>query len=195
MYVKNERGEYRTVDSPIEGAVHYKWISGNTYERVDVGSGSSGAGGDDSWKDWKSSTPVGEQKSEGYTRKVEVRGRFDEADHERERERIRREGLDVLDIRYRTRQDEHDPWAQSSGWSSSGWTSGWRGSRSDPRWESEALESRRVPSRWEWGGWSGGAGRDYGGEHGDAPLSFSNGNESAVRKRMAFKRNRNGDLV
>ena len=43
------------------------------------------------------------------TRKVEVRGRFEEADHERERERVRREGPDVLDIRYRPRQDEHDP--------------------------------------------------------------------------------------
>ena len=143
LYVKNERGEYKTVDSPIQGAVHYKWISGSTYERVDVGSGSSGAGGDESWKAWKTSTPVGEQKSEGYARKVEVRGRYAEADHERERERIQREGIEVLDIRCRTRQDEQDLWAQSSGWGSSEWTSGWRGSRSDPggslrRWRAGA---------------------------------------------------------
>ena len=160
MYVKNERGEYKAVDSPIEGAVRYKWISGNTYEKVDVGSGSSGAGRDESWTDWESFAPVGEQRSDGYARKVEMRGRYDEADHERERERVQREGLEVLDIRYKTKRDEHDPWAQSSGWSSFDWTSGWRGSRSDPRWESEALESRRVPSRWERGGWSSGAGRE-----------------------------------
>ena len=55
LYVKNDRGEFKTVDCPIEGAVHYKWIGGKDYEKVDVGSGSSGAGRDGSWKDWTAS--------------------------------------------------------------------------------------------------------------------------------------------
>ena len=133
LYVKNSKGEFKRVERPIEGAVHYKWLTGSTYEKVDVGSGSSGAGKEDSWKAWRPTQSDDDWGSQISVRKVEVRQRFDEADHERERDRVRREGVDVLDIRYKVQREENDPWQQSSGWSSSGWTSGWRGSRSDPQ--------------------------------------------------------------